>query len=580
LEEKYFLITTALKETFRKNEKIIFLGEWCLIFNHEKKLQNKQHIVNNYHWDDREKYNRDFYFIDNLYEKKLKEFSVFLNKKHKINHNTEYWRIIIGPWLRSFIEVFFDRYEIVKSIKNKIYDTVVLDYEKNDFIPLNYKEFNSQIKSDEWNHVIFSEIIRFMNIPHSKSNIRLKQKTNSQKSFKKKIKTICKNILLNTYSTFITKSLNKIIIKDPYMPLIEEFKLNLKLFQLPIRHPDNKIKKPKKSIRKKLSGNLIYKNKFENLLDRLLIYMIPYSYLENFNKIKSSNELLYNKNPKLIFTSNAYQHDDCFKIMTAEKTSKGTKYIIGQHGGNFKTGKLNQTVLHQLKSSSVFVSWGWENYNCDSFNIRRMPSLKLSRKISAPDSNGYILITIPSYPRYFYCHYSVPVVGQFLKVIESIFCFIKKLDSTNLHLVKIKLDSDEFGWNLTERFEQNGFSKMLIKNQNFYRSLSKSRISISPYNSTIYYETLSSNFPTVIFFDTKYYEISDSSIEIFNLLKSVGIFHETPLLAAVFVNSVLENINDWWFRKEVQEARLEFCNKFALKSETYLKEWKYLLKNA
>ena len=182
MAKKYFLITTALEETWIDNEKIIFLGDWCLILNNDRKYRKTDYIINDYHWDDRDKYNRDFYFINNLYEKKLKEFSILLNKKHNINQNTQYWRIIIGPWLRSFIEVFFDRYEIVKSIKNKISNTVILDYEKNDFIPLNYKEFNSQIKSDEWNHVIFSEIIRFMNIPYSKSKIRLKQKIKSQKS--------------------------------------------------------------------------------------------------------------------------------------------------------------------------------------------------------------------------------------------------------------------------------------------------------------------------------------------------------------------------------------------------------------
>ena len=572
----YFLVTTALEESWKEKEQTIFLGEWCLIYNKDK---YPNHIVNSYHWDDRDKYNRDFYFIDNLYEKKLKEFSILLNKKHNVNQNTEYWRIIIGSWLRSFIEVFFDRYEIIKSIKNEISDTIILDYEKKNFIPLNYNEFYSQIKSDEWNHMIFSEIIRSMNIPYSLSNNKLKQRIKTQKYFTKKIKLISKNFFLKIYTIFITKSLNKVIIQNPYMPLINELKLNLNLFQLPIRHPDYTIKKPKASFNRISSQKSISKNKFENLLDTLLIDMIPYSYLENFRKIKTLNELFYNKNPELIFTSNAYQHDDYFKIMTAEKKSKGTKYIIGQHGGNFKIGKLNQTILHQLKSSSIFVSWGWEKYKSDLYNIRKMPSLKLSKKISKPDPKGYILITAPSYPRYFYCHFSVPVAGQFLKVIESIFCFIKKLDTTNSHLLKIKLDSDEFGWNITERFRYNGFSKMLTKNQNLYILLSKSRISISTYNSTIYYETLSANFPTVIFFDTKYYEISDSSIEIFNLLKSVGIFHESPTLAAKFVNSILENINDWWLKEEVQEARVEFCNKFALKSKTYLKEWKYFLKN-
>ena len=208
-----------------------------------------------------------------------------------------------------------------------------------------------------------------------------------------------------------------------------------------------------------------------------------------------------------------------------------------------------------------------------------MPSLKLSRKINKSYSKGYILITTASYPRYFFCHYSVPVAGQFLKILNDVFNFITNLDNPSTNSVKIKLDSIEYGWNIKERFVSKGFSNLLSENNNFYKLLSKSRLSVSTYNSTIYYETLSANFPTIIFFDQHFYEISKDSEKDFNLLKSVGIYHESPFLAAKFVNSIFNNINEWWFKKEVQYAREHFCRKYAFKSKTYLRKWKYSFYN-
>ena len=150
-------------------------------------------------------------------------------------------------WLRSIVEVIFDRYEVLKSLNCEVSNTIILDYDIKQFIPLNYVEFYSQIKTDEWNHMIFAEIIQFLNIPFHKSDIKLKEKEEIKPSLKRRIQLKFINFFLKTYSILITKPLNKILIKDPYMPLNNEFKLNLKFFQLPVRIPKTLIKKPKQN---------------------------------------------------------------------------------------------------------------------------------------------------------------------------------------------------------------------------------------------------------------------------------------------------------------------------------------------
>ena len=565
----YFLVTTALKESWKEKEQTVFLGEWCLIFN---KDEYPNHVVNSYHWDDRKKYNRDYHVIDKLYEKKLIQFTNLLNEFHKTDRSIEYWRIIIGPWLRSIVEVIFDRYEVLKSLNYEVSDSIILDYDIEKFIPLNCVEFYSQIKSDEWNHMIFAEIIQLLNIPFHKSDIKLKEKLKIKPNLVKEIPTKVINYFLKIYSVLITKPLNKVLIKDPYMPLTNEFKLNLKFFQLPVRIPKTLVKKPKQIFERESIKILKSNSDFELLLNKLLINLIPYSYLENLKRIKKEINFYYPNNPKIIFTSNAYQHDDNFKIMTAERKTEKTKYIIGQHGGGFKTGLKNQTVLHQLKTCDKFFSWGWDNLEYN--NIIKMPSLKLSRKINRPDIKGHILITVPSYPRYFYCHYSIPVAGQFLKTINMTIDFINSLNTSSSDLVKLKIDSGEFGWNLEERYISKGFKGMLTRNENLYKLLSQSRLSISTYNSTIFYETLANNFPTVIFFDSNFYEISEQAKEDFNILKSVGIYHDSCLMASKFVNSIINDVDNWWQKKEVQDARNAFCRKYAYKSSNYLNQWK------
>lgn len=589
-KNSYFLVTTALNETWDEKEQTIFLGKWCFIFNKFDKNKYPNYLVHPYHWDDRAKYNSDFDLIDSLYEKKLRELMKLLNKFHRVNNDIKYWRVIIGPWLRSFIEVFFDRYEVLKSLKELVSNTLILNYNLNNIIPLNNLTFSRQIKTDEWNHIIFAEIIKSLNIPHSNSKIEINTDEEPTLPLIKQILIWGKNNFLKIYSLAITKQLNKILIKDAYMPIYNEFKLNLLFFQLPIRTPISSQENPKKINGFRNSNKHLKSNSdCEKLLNRLLINLMPFSYLENLKKIKTEINRYYPINPKIIFTSNAYHHDDHFKVMTAERRNKHIPYVIGQHGGGFKSSLKEQTVLHQLKSCDKFFSWGWTEELFFKNKVQKLPSLKLSRKIEKPKNNGYILITLPSYPRYFYCHFSVPVAGQFLQVLNNIFCFIENLDSKEL--IKIKLDSEEvlppqsnikssisrpisLGWNIRDRFLSKGLSYALSEGENFYQLLKESRLSVVTYNSTIYYETLVANFPTVIFFDSKLNEIKEEAKVYFNLLESVGIFHNTPESASKFINSIYDEIDKWWFSQDVQSARISFCENLALASTTYLREWK------
>ena len=45
-------------------------------------------------------------------------------------------------------------------------------------------------------------------------------------------------------------------------------------------------------------------------------------------------------------------------------------------------------------------------------------------------------------------------------------------------------------------------------------------------------------------------------------------------MAAKFVNSIINNVDEWWQKKEVQNARKAFCRKYAYKSSNYLNHWK------
>ena len=107
---KSFLVTTPLKETWpSKNNKIVFLGDWCTLYDDKKFLNDYKYTISDYHWNDREKLKVDFDYLNQLFEKILPSLASKFNKIHKVNYDTRYWKLILGPWLMVFLSISFDR---------------------------------------------------------------------------------------------------------------------------------------------------------------------------------------------------------------------------------------------------------------------------------------------------------------------------------------------------------------------------------------------------------------------------------------------------------------------------------------
>ena len=139
-----FLITTPENKSWSNVGKILFLGEWCKLFQARDRWSTLDYKTVPYHWDDRKKFMSDNIKIESLYEKYLSILADQLNKIHNENYSIRYWRIVIGLWLRYFIEIAFDRYESINSAKDcyKIDETWILKYSLSDWVSLDYEKFH------------------------------------------------------------------------------------------------------------------------------------------------------------------------------------------------------------------------------------------------------------------------------------------------------------------------------------------------------------------------------------------------------------------------------------------------------
>jgi putative transferase (TIGR04331 family) len=554
------LVTTGLLETLPEDqsEHVLFLGEWCKLYKHKNIYESYTHTTLPYHWDDRQKLYEDTIYIDTIYERYLTQFQQQLNKIHNVNFSVGYWRIIIGPWLRYFIEILYDRYlSIQEASKNNIAYTIVVNIDEADMIPLDMPHFNSLYTDDFWNHYIYSSIAIFFNIKTKfKTSELLLQKKPLPK--KQSIKEKIKNAL------FLLNKLNSIHFFSFYLKYPYLFRLQMKLWQFPALGGTVHISE-KYAHSKILRDSIILPKPdslFEVILNTLLKKQLPMIYIEGYEKFRVKVLEKYPKRATIIFTANAYSSDEPFKFWTAEKKEYGAKYVIGQHGGHMGTGLFASHEDHQIKSADKFFSWGWSNKN----SVIPIPAKQLNQIIRL-EKNGEIIIPLLGVPRYSYHLYSIPIASQYTDYINDQINFLQLLPIEILKLIKLRPHPYDYTWNLEQRIIDAGYGKNIDEpinlKKSFHHRLSECRLCIATYNSTTYLETFSANYPTLLYWDPKYWELRDEAQPYFDLLHEVGILHYNPQSLCKKLEKIYQDPLSWWNQQKIQNAKDHFCDQFA-----------------
>lgn len=578
-----YLVTTADESTWPKNTRqpILFLGEWCRRYSRKVVWQNLDAEVLPYHWDDRTKLFNDYKYLQKIYENILSELSDKLNKIHSVEHSYRYWRILVGPWLGYFIQVLYDRWFMLKQAveQTDIIECNVLVREFGSIIPNDMTHFTKLFVNDDWNEAIYAQILElcwgdvFPIKKLHKQPIENKFASNTIQKEKITIKGRIERWICH-FSKFFLKDDAYFFISS-YLPLKTEFKLQKRLGQIPKRWQSQALQfiPPITDKRKwKLDKNVSFDDSFESLTRQLVPLHIPTAYLEGYEHlVNTTNKLDWPAKPKCIFTSNAYLADDLFKAWTAEQTDDGIPLIIGQHGGHFGMSPFAFYEEHQIDIADKWLSWGWTDQTRPQ--ITPVGNLKVVERDVVYDPNGGALMVEMVMPRYSYHLYAAPISGQWLEYLEEQRIFLKKLPDDLREQIMLRLYHNDYGWDQMARWK-NDMPDIHIDpgKQDIRKLVKKCRLYISTYNATTYLESLSWNIPTIIFWKQEHWEIKDEVKPYFDLLKSAGIYHESPESAAQQMIDVWDDVTTWWESENVQAARKKFCHHFSRRSNKLLDE--------
>ncbi len=569
------LVTTALEETFPKdkNKKILFLGEWCKLYSRKGIYKQYDYETLLYHWDDREKLYQDTQYIDTVYEKYLKLLKENLNEIHNVSYTLSYWRIILGPWLRYFIEIVYDRYlSILEASKKNIDYVNILNFNDESIVSHNMEDFTKLCMGDIWNQFIYQNIINYFNINQKIviSDIYIKENLVRKNTLKIYIKKFL--FYINKFNSihFFSSNINN---KDRML-----LQCNLKQIPMPIDSSlDIEIvANYSKSLRDMLqfSSNSL----FEKILVNLIKKQIPIYYLEGYSMFRQKVLNIYPNKADIIFTADSFEINDTFKFWSAEKKEQGANYIIGQHGGNYGMGLFASHEEHQIKSSDKFFSWGW---SFENNKVIPVSAIKLNKKIKF-NKKGNILVPLMSTSRYSFHIMAMPIAGQILNYFDDQVKFLNLVSNNVKKILKLRIYQHDYDWNMKKRLVDSGFQHLIDTEENlsksFHERLSECRLCICTYNATTYLETFSANYPTLLFWNPLHWELRDDVKPYFDILIKAGILHYSEDSLVKKIDQIYKNPSEWWNQDNIQNAKNIFCNKFANFEADFLLDYKKNLK--
>ncbi len=568
---KRFLVTTADERTWRVDRPTLFLGEWCRLYERKHLWGQMDAIVASPFGLGSDKKHKNREFVQQLTSQLLVELTDSLNLLHGTRHDSRYWQIVVGHWLRRYVGVLFNRYHALETAlaENEIDATVVLSSPDSQLATNDSMALVWSIADPFWNHVLYSKILRFIGferlefVSEPSSGERPEEPPGMPVALTQRMRRRLQSVVLALLQTLSRKT--DAFIVNSYLPLFEELCLQISLGQVPQvwRSPQPAQACFDGSFR---LGWVIDESKhdgFELFVRLQLREMMPVCYLEGYGALLDQiNKLPWPTEPRFIFTSNNFEFDEVCKLWIGAMVEKGVPYITGQHGNNYGTYAGLQD-LPELVTCDRFLTWGWMDNN-----LKNVPAFAFTISGRAPrpkpskSRQRLLLVEHVVPPR------QEPEDTYFLfdEYQQDQFKFVEALPERIQESVTVRLAKghERFSWNDQRRWRDRSTKAHIdLGDVSFEKLTAESRLIAYSYDSTGLLESLALNIPTICFWREGFDHLLPEARTYYDLLRKVGIFMETPEQAAKMVAEHWDNIEKWWGDHERQSARKSFCNQYA-----------------
>ncbi len=320
------------------------------------------------------------------------------------------------------------------------------------------------------------------------------------------------------------------------------------------------------SWRKAQAATTLPATNLTELVQVLLPLHLPVALLEGFAEYRKAVLAFPVARPQAVYSANALHSHLAWKLLVAEWRQQGTLLLYHQHGGGYGIDRLHPIEAFETRVADRYYTLGWRS---DQLHIKPLSP----PQINAPTRpRNRLLLCCLNMPRVVYRLHFHPMLGTIETMHRETCDFLSGLPDRRQLLVRPY--SEDYGWGAVEMMRNAApEAEFDDHKKNSAIRFAESRLVIHNYLGTGWLETLALDIPTICFYDPETYAFREAAQPYIDALESVGVLHRSGNSVALFVASLADDIEKWWDKVEVQEARRNFVAQYANFSPDWKDQW-------
>jgi putative transferase (TIGR04331 family) len=346
-------------------------------------------------------------------------------------------------------------------------------------------------------------------------------------------------------------SRSEVSVISPYLGKTEFVSLNLLLGQIPAFVEQRRENQVKPAINRSL-GKVKATSSLE-IAVAFLRLLIPASLLESYSvTLKQGLDIGFPKNPKVVFTSNAFFYDDLFKVHVASSESKAF-YVVGQHGNNYGVSDFADSYP-EVQSPDLFLSWGWAGDD-----PRVIPFGLIKPKIRAKPPKrirSVTLIVRDELKSFLYADMEGPNSIYVNSVIDLCSALDELHITTSLRLHSSSSDAERAFWQKSLR--NMSFVSVSSRNPSIAKLVRSGVGIVFTYDSTGMLELASAEIPFFCFIPDGLGMVKGEFQKNYQILSDAGLLSENPKISARLILNWIDKTKD--SKEHYQTSMAEFVD--------------------
>ena len=310
-----------------------------------------------------------------------------------------------------------------------------------------------------------------------------------------------------------------------------------------------------------------------DILDTVIEATMPRTFGPDFQTCNSAAASLRYV-PGRVFVNGSATMNDHANFQIAHAIEAGELIVRPQHGSDYGTMKHTNIEAFSEYVDAAFLTWGWTSQNAKPGKFLPLPAISFSQiqNRHRQANSDIILVGTKMILRCYRIDHCLQP-SQTVRYRQEKLAFINALDAEARHTLRYrpysrgKMDMAD-GPYLSRHAPDIPHLEGELQS-----ALVKCRLLVLDHPGTTLNMAMAANIPTLCFWDPATWPYAPEAEKFFAGLVRAGIIHPDGPSAASHLNTIIDDVEDWWADKEVQAARQAWANQFARTSRHWWLDW-------